>query len=92
MIAGTGWVEDVKPTGILIKLKAGRTFEVPRRINLKWGESVRVFWNEETNRIGHIMTLDELHLLDSPKEFTMPEEYLQYETPSVDEIIAELLR
>lgn len=68
MIATIGWVEDIGPTDVLIKLKAGRSVRVPRRNGLKWGESVRVFWEEESMRVGNIMTLDELHILSTPKD------------------------
>ena len=80
-----GWVEDIGPTDVLIKLKAGRSVRVPRRGGLKWGESVRIFWEEESMRVGHVMTLDELHILSTPKD--VAPEHL----PAFDYDIAEIL-
>lgn len=74
MIASMGWVEDLGPTEVLIKLKAGRTFAFPKRPGLKWGTSVRVFWNEKTAKVGNVMTLDELNLLKDPREIPESEQ------------------
>lgn len=92
MIATTGWVEGIDTTGALIKLKAGPTVRIPRMPGLKWGESVRVFWNEKTNHIGSVQTLDDLHYLYDPKELTWSEACLPWENPTAEEIVDDLMR
>lgn len=69
-----GWVSNCKGSELEIRLKTGPRFTIPRRPNLKWGDSVRVFYDYDKMRPGQIILLDDLHLMGAEREATWGEE------------------
>jgi hypothetical protein len=86
-----GWVSSCKKGSELeIRLKTGPVITIPHRDDLRWGDSVRVFYDYERMRPGQIILLDKLHQMSEEVEATWDEEDHPWDEPNIDNILAGL--
>jgi hypothetical protein len=62
-----GWVSRINGPDLEIRLRTGPRFNIPRRDDLRWGESVRVFYDYDNMRPGQILSLEQLALMREEK-------------------------
>lgn len=79
MLAVEGWVSRVDGPDREICLRTGPTITVPRRPDLRWGESVRVCYNYNTMQPGDILSLEVLAERSEVKEQPWGEEDLPWD-------------
>lgn len=85
-----GWVASTKGSELVIRLRTGPTFTIPHRDDLRWGDSVRVFYDYEKMKPGRIYLLDKLHQMGEEREATWGEEDHPWDTPNIEDILAGL--
>lgn len=65
-----GWVIDSVGPELTIQLKTGPTFRIPKRPDLKWGDTAYVCYNYERMRPGQVLSLAQLQadpeMLETP--------------------------
>lgn len=85
-----GWVSGCTGSELEIRLRTGPRFTIPRRPNLKWGDSVRVFYDYDKMKPGQIILLDDLHLMGVEREAAWSEEDHPWDEPNIEDILASL--
>jgi len=90
MIPVEGWVSRIQGPELKIRLRTGPTITVPRRDDLRWGESVRVFYNYDKMRPGQILSLEQLATMREQTEITWGEEDHPWNEPNIQDIINSL--
>lgn len=85
-----GWVSGYTGSELEIRLRTGPTITVPSRANLRWGDSVRVFYDYDKMRPGQILSLEQLATMREQTEITWGEEDLPWNEPDIQDIINSL--
>ena len=70
MMPVVGWVSNVRGPELEIRLQTGPRFTIPHREDLRWGDSVRVFYDYGKMKPGQVIPLDKLHEMSEVKEIT----------------------
>ena len=83
----TGWVSDITGSELEIRLKTGPVITIPRRPDLRWGDSVRVFYDYERMEPGQILSLNSMHEMGETREAPWTEEDHPWDTDDLLAII-----
>jgi hypothetical protein len=84
-----GWVADSCGPELTIKLRTGPTFTIPRREDLRWGDSVLVCFDHERLRPGQVISLAEAHAVRDVAEMPWIDADLPHDIPGPEELLLE---